>query len=54
MSSKFSRWLSSKAGTQTLIGIVVVLVVVAIVGQLLGLWANLIDLLTGAEGAPLW
>ena len=52
MSSKFSRWVRSKAGTQTLIGILAVVVVLAIVGQLLGWWATLGELITGTVIGP--
>jgi hypothetical protein len=52
MSSKLSRWLRSKAGTRTIVGVVAVLAVVAIVGQLLGWWAGLVDLLSGTVVGP--
>jgi hypothetical protein len=52
MSSKFSRWLRSRTGMQTLIGLAAVLVVVIIVGAVLGWWADLIDLLSGTVAPP--
>lgn len=38
MFKKISRWLRSKTGKQTLAGILAALVIVAIVGQLVGVW----------------
>lgn len=52
MSGKLSRWLRSKTGTRTLIGVVAVLAVVIIVGAALGWWADLIDLLSGTVAPP--
>jgi hypothetical protein len=51
--SKFNRWLRSKSGRNTLIGVVAALLVVAVVGAALGWWVDLIDLLSGTVAPPL-
>lgn len=53
MSSKFNRWLRSKSGKNTVIGIVAVLLVVVVIGAALGWWADLIDLMSGTVVPPL-
>ncbi len=48
--NKFNRWLRSKTGIATIIGIVVLLLVVAVAGQQLGWWGG--GGLSGTAGIP--
>jgi hypothetical protein len=42
MIRKLERWLRRKAGKRVLVGLVVLLFVAAIVGQLLGWWSGIL------------
>jgi len=52
MANKLTRWLNSKQGKQTLMGVLAVVLIIGITGQLLGWWAALADLLSGTVLPP--
>ncbi|MBN1922410.1 MAG: hypothetical protein JW892_14275, partial [Anaerolineae bacterium] len=52
MAKKLNRWLRSKAGRTTLMGLAALVLIVAVAGQLLGWWVALGRLITGTVGVP--
>jgi len=52
MANKLTRWLNSKQGKQTLMGVLAMVLIIGITGQLLGWWAALADLLSGTVLPP--
>ena len=52
MAKKLNRWLRSKGGKTTLMGLAALVLAVVVAGQLLGWWAALDRLITGTVGGP--